>query len=79
MKSVNKAEFQEFISNYPRKLEVDICGICDPPLVSYNDFSIGKWPESIVAKTLKYDDDPKGYFYEPEENREYYISDDVTP
>lgn len=38
MRSVNKKEFQEFITNYPRKLEVDICGICDPPLVSYNDF-----------------------------------------
>lgn len=78
MKSVSKSEFQDFISNYPGKLEVDICGLCDPPMVSYNDFSIGEWPESIVAKTWKYDEEPGECFYKPEENREYYILD-VTP
>lgn len=74
MKPVNKAEFQKFIADYPRKLEVDICGICDPPFVTYNDFQLGKWPESVVAQTRAYDNDPNGYFYEPEENREYYIA-----
>ena len=50
-RKVSIKEFQEFIDQYPNKLETDVCGICEPPIQSYNDFSDGKvWPESIVAK-----------------------------
>jgi len=76
MKSVSKPEFWEFVKNYPRKLEMDIYGVCDPPVVTFNDFSLGVWPKSVVARTWKYDDDPDGHFYEPEENRKYYIECD---
>ena len=74
---VSKDEFVKFLENYPRKLVVDACGLSDPPLVTYNDFSDGrKWgqdPDSVVAKTFAYSDDPNDYFYEPPEKREYMI------
>ena len=48
---VTEEQFKEFVSNYPNKLDVDCCGISDPPLVTYNDFSIAThWPWSIVAE-----------------------------
>lgn len=71
---VSKAEFLDFIKNYPRKLDVDICGISDPPLKTYNDFTIAdKWPESVVASTFKYPSNEEDRYYIPEEDREYYI------
>jgi hypothetical protein len=73
MKRVDKAEFLEFTSNYPSNLQVDICGICEPPLVTYNDFTRGAYPKSVVAQTWKYDDTQGERCYEPEENRKYYI------
>lgn len=74
MKSVSKDEFKEFIKNYPRHLERDVFGACDPPAVSYNDFALAnRWPHSVVASTFLYDDDPNGYYYEPEEERVYRI------
>lgn len=73
-KNVTKEEFKEFIKNYPRKLEKDVCGISDPPAVSYNDFELAnRWPYSIVASTFLYDDNPDDYFYEPEDKRTYRI------
>lgn len=47
MKDVTKEEFEEFIANYPNKLEKDYY----MDWWSWNDFSDGKiWPESMVAK-----------------------------
>lgn len=42
-KNVTKEEFDEFIASYPRQLERDVCGIYEPPIVSYNDLEIGWW------------------------------------
>lgn len=73
-KKVTKEEFNEFLNKYPRRLACDVCGISDPPVISYNDFKLAdRWPYSIVANTWAYDDDPNGYFYKPEEKRDYYI------
>lgn len=72
-KDVTKQEFDEFIASYPRHLERDVCGICDPPAVSYNDWEIGWWSRSIVASTVLYSDDPKNSYYEPEDKRVYRI------
>ena len=72
-KRVTKEEFEEYLKNYPHKLVRDVCGICAPPLITYNDFRFGKFPYSIVARTYLYDDEPSGYFYEPEEKRCYYV------
>ena len=72
-KRVSKSEFIEFLKKYPRKLG-DVCGICDPPSITYNDFELAnRWPYSVVASTFAYDDNPDGYFYEPEESRIYKI------
>lgn len=43
-------ELKEYIRKYPRELVKDICGTFEPPLVTYNDFTLGKWPNSIVAR-----------------------------
>ena len=73
-KRVSKAEFDEFLKNYPRALDCDVFKACDPPAVSYNDFALAnRWPYSIVASTFIYSDDSNDYYYEPEENREYII------
>lgn len=73
-KNVSKEEFDTFIKNYPRKLDRDVCGICDPPAISYNDFELAnRWPWSIVASTMLYSDDPDDYWYESPENRNYRI------
>lgn len=42
-------ELEEFVKSYPRKLVSDVYGACEPPLVTYNDFTLGNWPESVVA------------------------------
>lgn len=73
-KQVTKEEFEEFIKSYPRPLRIDVCGIYDPPLISYNDFALAnRWPYSIVAHTYVYDDDPDDHCYAPPEQREYNI------
>lgn len=57
-KQVSENEFKQFIRDYPYILTRDICGISEPPLVSFNDFRDGiKWPESMVAKF--HDGDPR--------------------
>ena len=72
-KDVTKQEFDEFIALYPRHLERDVCGICEPPAVSYNDWEIGWWSRSIVASTMLYSDNPKDWYYKPEDKRVYRI------
>ncbi len=71
-KSVTKQEFEEFITKYPRDLQCDVTGICDPPAISYNDFELAnRWPFSIVANTWAYSDNPNDYYYSA--NPTYYI------
>ena len=72
-KEVTKQEFIDFCNSYPRSLARGVCGISDPPAVSYNDFEIGWWPLSVVASTHLYTDNPEDYFYTPEEKRFYSI------
>ena len=72
-KDVTKQEFDEFIASYPRHLERDVCGICEPPAVSYNDWEIGWWSRSVVANTMLYSDNPKDSYCEPEDKRVYRI------
>lgn len=50
MKEVTEEGFKEFLKNYPRRLEGDVCGWAEPPTVTYNDFELAnRWPYSIVA------------------------------
>jgi hypothetical protein len=54
-REVSKEEFDRYISEYPLPLEKDVIHICEPPLLTYNDFSDGKmWP-AMVAKAQLYD------------------------
>jgi hypothetical protein len=54
----------------PSDLKGDICGIYEPPLESYNDFSLGDWPDSVVAWFAKCDD---------EASRVYQVRTDLLP
>lgn len=48
---VGKDIFDQHVKDYPNKLTRDLAGMCDPPMLSYNDFTNGNvWPESMVAK-----------------------------
>ncbi len=49
MKKCTYEEIEAFIKTYPRKLERDVFGAYEPPLVTYNDFTLGVWPESVIA------------------------------
>lgn len=50
-KIVSKEEFKKFIKEYPSELQKDVAMMCEPPLITYNDFSGGKqFPKSIVAE-----------------------------
>ena len=69
-KQVTKEDFYNFIDSYPTKLDFDTTGICDPPLSSYNDFTRGNWPDSMVAKVYRNDMLPKEW--NAGEN-EYYL------
>lgn len=52
MTDVTEEAFRAFVKNYPRRLERDVYGACEPPLITYNDFELAPaWPESIVAST----------------------------
>lgn len=76
-KPASKQEFLDFLSSYSETLVRDCTGICEPPLISYNDFSNGKkWPESIVAKYHATESYPKdsGSVYTWEENK-YFIKE----
>lgn len=70
-KRVSKEEFEKFIKSYPRKLSMDVCAIAEPPLITYNDFTLGKFPDCIVARRWAVSDNPNDYFYNP--NPKYFI------
>jgi hypothetical protein len=44
---------EHFIKAYPRPLVCHVVTICEPPQVTYNDFTLGDWPESVVASYMK--------------------------
>lgn len=69
MKKVTREEFSQFLVEHP-DLDRDVCGICEPPLINYNDFSTGQvWPESMRAKCKNWSN------YEGRED-EYWIVED---
>ena len=58
-KQVDKAAFDKFIANYPRPLACDVAGMFEPPLLTYNDFTLGNWPDSSVAAVVLNESYPK--------------------
>ena len=53
---VSKEEFDKFIHDYPRKLEKDVAGMYEPPLLTFNDFMVAPmWPRSVVASVMLYE------------------------
>jgi hypothetical protein len=73
-KMVSKDEFYEYAKKYSEKnnvkLERDVAMMCEPPLMTLNDFSNGEvWPKSIVAKAYVMD----GSDYYSGKTTEYFI------
>ncbi len=78
---VSKEEFQRWLSDYEAafgvKLIRDVCGIFEPPLVTYNDFrNYVKWPSSAVAKVVLYED---SYPMDPPVMNRYSIDASASP
>ncbi len=61
-RKISKEEFIIFLDNYPGNLEYDWTGISHPPICSYNDFTRGKWPESMVARFAPHEDGSRDYY-----------------
>ena len=72
-KVVSKDEFDNFIRSYQNELVFDLYAVCEPALITYNDFTLGKYPDSIVAYTWIYGDNPEDRYYCDPEDRHYYI------
>lgn len=69
---VSKEEFESFIKNYPVELKEHWIYFCEPPLITWNDFSSGEqYPNTIVAKTYDYSHPIWGEIKEYE--KKYYI------
>jgi hypothetical protein len=50
LKDVSREEFDAFVKAYPRPLTRDVTAICEPPLITFNDFERAPyWPGSVVA------------------------------
>lgn len=63
LKECTADELEAFISSYPRELTRDVYAVVEPPLVTFNDFTLGKWPESVVASYSQiYFGQPEGGF-----------------
>lgn len=56
-KPATEEEARAFIKGYPRPLERDVARIYEPPFVSWNDFTLGDWPDSVVASCMP-DEEP---------------------
>jgi len=52
MPEVTKEGFKHFITNYPNKLVKDLYMISEPPRLTWNDFTKGDWPDSVVASIV---------------------------
>jgi hypothetical protein len=58
LKSCTKEEFDAFVADYPRPLQRDVFGACEPPVLTLNDFTLAPmWPDSVVA-SYHIGDDP---------------------
>ena len=55
-------EFKAFIDAYPRPLTRSISGIYEPPLATFNDFTLGDYPESVVAMYRTCGGDPENIY-----------------
>lgn len=49
LRDCTEAELRAFVAAYPRRLEFDVYRAGDPPYCTYNDFTLGNWPDSVVA------------------------------
>ena len=47
---VSHEEFRAFIADYPRKLDAQVTGICEPPLAAWYDFEASDGIRAMVAK-----------------------------
>lgn len=60
-----KEEHGAFIAAYPRPLIRDVLKTCVPEQLQHNDFSLGDWPDSVVATYDCYGHTP-GDIYGPD-------------
>jgi hypothetical protein len=56
LRPCTKVELEAFVASYPRPLVKDVFGAFEPPLLTYNDFTLGAWPDSVVASVMLNED-----------------------
>lgn len=63
-KSVTKAEFDQFVADYPRPLKRHLATIFEPPILQLCDETLGVWPEFVVASYSTLGGDPNDIWAE---------------
>jgi hypothetical protein len=62
-RKVTETEMLDHIQAWPRPITPDRLMTFEPPLVTFNDFTLGRWPECVVAScTMSESDRPSGNF-----------------
>lgn len=72
---VTKEELLNFVKNYGSELHENTCGFFTPPFTTFNDFTKGKWPDSVVAEIVL-NEALEGYSFYKGEPNDYFI---LTP
>lgn len=67
--TVSEERFCEFVKDYPRDLERDCTGICEPPVVAFYDLALPE-QHNIVAK---FDVGEPGEYYGLDYKRTYQV------
>lgn len=49
LSDVTKDAYEAFLLAYPRELERHVVHYAFPPVLTHNDFTLGEWPQSVVA------------------------------
>jgi len=52
LRECTKEEFDSFVKMYPKELSRRKHGMFEPPLITYDDWQYGKWPDSTVARIV---------------------------
>ena len=61
-REVTKDELRAWVKAYPRKLITDVNATGEPPQFTFNDFTLGNWPDSVVARFFLEGYSPEGSY-----------------
>lgn len=56
-KRVDRETWARFVKEYPRPTHSQWHLMCEPAMHSFDDFTLGTWPESMVARSFENSND----------------------